>query len=593
MVSSSNAMALDTHSGDSSTIQNTEKTSTVSNNDKQQQQQPGTASVDSGPVQAYAKLEGEEYCYYIRTLQVTMGRQMTRPNTVDIPLGNAKSVSRQHARLFYNFATQRFEIMVFGKNGAFINEQFIERGVTVPLENRTKIQIGETTFLFLLPRVSHPTSTSTSSSRGGGPGAGPGSGNTDNTGYISTPQLEKSNSASRLNDVEDDPSVYATNKDVKPPYSYAHLIAQAINSTEDKRMALHEIYNYITTHFPYYQMAQNGWQNSIRHNLSLNKAFVKVPRGDAEPGKGAFWTIDPKADMQLLTGNVNKRTNKRPSGSAKGSPADNGSPGIESPQRKRSKKDTSDNEEEDSTSSKVQRLQSPSSPSSTSSQPTVTPASTSTEKTPTATPATTTANTVTAVSNNTASTPSSSPSQPAITNTTVTSIAGAASVATITAVKKSSSPAPSSSTSNSTAPLNTAASPGSQQNIQAQIQLQLQATIRQHLLDPMRYPLPPSIAQLLPQAIAQLPPHLANQFSATLQTALRAHNNSNSSGTNSSTPASTSSSTPPTLAAAAVAASATESMGTFPAAATTPDASPPAPSLQQPQQPTPSPSKES
>ena len=117
--------------------------------------------------------------------------------------------------------------------------------------NRTKIQIGETAFLFLLPRVSHPTSTSGSSARGG---------SNDGIGYISTPQLEKSNSMTRIGDVDDDPSVYATNKDIKPPYSYAHLIAQAINSTEDKRMALHEIYNYITTHFPYYQMAQNGWQ---------------------------------------------------------------------------------------------------------------------------------------------------------------------------------------------------------------------------------------------------------------------------------------------------------------------------------------------
>jgi hypothetical protein len=99
-------------------------------------QEPLVASIDSGPVQAYAKLEGEEFCYYIRTLQVSLGRKVTNPDNVDIPLGNTKSVSRQHARLFYNFSTQRFELMVFGKNGAFVNEQFIERGITVPLENK-------------------------------------------------------------------------------------------------------------------------------------------------------------------------------------------------------------------------------------------------------------------------------------------------------------------------------------------------------------------------------------------------------------------------------------------------------------------------
>lgn len=67
---------------------------------------------------------------------MTMGRKVTKPDNVDIALGTLKSVSRHHARLFYNFTTQRFEFMVFGKNGAFVNEQFVEKGVTVALENR-------------------------------------------------------------------------------------------------------------------------------------------------------------------------------------------------------------------------------------------------------------------------------------------------------------------------------------------------------------------------------------------------------------------------------------------------------------------------
>ena len=42
------------------------------------------------------------------------------------------------------------------------------------------------------------------------------------------------------------------------------------------------------------------FQNSIRHNLSLNRYFVKVPRSQEEPGKGSFWRIDPGSEPKLV-----------------------------------------------------------------------------------------------------------------------------------------------------------------------------------------------------------------------------------------------------------------------------------------------------
>jgi hypothetical protein len=104
--------------------------------------------------------------------------------------------------------------------------------------------------------------------------------NDDNFGYISTPhQLEKNLSRKQKlqpqydEDEEDDDELLFSSeiletinqynsKDIKPPYSYASLIAQAINSSKDKKMTLNGIYNYITTNYPYYQMIQNGWQVS-------------------------------------------------------------------------------------------------------------------------------------------------------------------------------------------------------------------------------------------------------------------------------------------------------------------------------------------
>ncbi|VDP14653.1 unnamed protein product [Onchocerca flexuosa] len=78
----------------------------------------------------------------------------------------------------------------------------------------------------------------------------------------------------------------------KPPYSYAQLIVQAILSSPDHQITLSGIYNYITSHYPWYRSTDKGWQNSIRHNLSLNRYFIKVSRSQKEPGKGSFWRME-------------------------------------------------------------------------------------------------------------------------------------------------------------------------------------------------------------------------------------------------------------------------------------------------------------
>ncbi|XP_057717300.1 forkhead box protein J1-A [Corythoichthys intestinalis] len=100
---------------------------------------------------------------------------------------------------------------------------------------------------------------------------------------------------------------YKTDAGVKPPYSYAHLICMAMKHSKHSKMTLAGIYKWITDNFCYFRHAEPTWQNSIRHNLSLNKCFIKVPRQKDEPGKGGFWKIDPQYAERLLSGAYKKR----------------------------------------------------------------------------------------------------------------------------------------------------------------------------------------------------------------------------------------------------------------------------------------------
>lgn len=110
------------------------------------------------------------------------------------------------------------------------------------LFQRARIRIGDSRFLFLLPRMMNMGISEQ---------------------YIHHPPSQVVSNSSSNN-----------NKDDKPPYSYATLIAQAITSTDEKRMALHEIYNYITHHYPYYNMAQNGWQVNITILITYPMMFT-------------------------------------------------------------------------------------------------------------------------------------------------------------------------------------------------------------------------------------------------------------------------------------------------------------------------------
>ena len=86
----------------------------------------------------------------------------------------------------------------------------------------------------------------------------------------------------------------------KPSHSYAQLIGMSILRTPNRRLTLAQIYKWISDTYSFYNAADAGWQNSIRHNLSLNKAFIKQERPKDDPGKGNYWAIQSGMEHQFI-----------------------------------------------------------------------------------------------------------------------------------------------------------------------------------------------------------------------------------------------------------------------------------------------------
>ncbi|CAG5928711.1 unnamed protein product [Menidia menidia] len=323
----------------------------------------------STPPQAVARLEGRDFEFVMRQRTVTIGRNSSH-GSVDINMGHSSFISRRHLQITYD-DKGGFSLRCLGKNGVFVDGVFQRRGAPPLLLPRecvfrfpsTAIKIHFMSLLDaeeyrekeqpsppprpLFPHISPlkisiptaqqheehirafgsplPSPTGTISVPSSCPASPRGAGS---SGYrygrnvTSDLQLAAEYAAQAVseqrrnlaeqrgggNDQRGEPMGGDSPKDEsKPPYSYAQLIVQAISSAPDKQLTLSGIYAHITKHYPYYRTADKGWQNSIRHNLSLNRYFLKVARSQDEPGKGSFWRLDSASENKLVEQAFRKR----------------------------------------------------------------------------------------------------------------------------------------------------------------------------------------------------------------------------------------------------------------------------------------------
>ncbi|XP_059614701.1 forkhead box protein biniou-like [Phlebotomus argentipes] len=100
-----------------------------------------------------------------------------------------------------------------------------------------------------------------------------------------------------------------TRRPEKPNLSYINMIAMAIRDSPDKMLTLSGIYAYLQQKFDFFKGSYVGWKNSVRHNLSLNECFQKVPKnaGIGKSGKGHYWTIEAKSEYMFQDESCQRR----------------------------------------------------------------------------------------------------------------------------------------------------------------------------------------------------------------------------------------------------------------------------------------------
>lgn len=251
-------------------------------------------------VKAYAKVAAQDWTFYITKLNVNIGRAPEilhasgdddgSQDHIHIDLGPSKMVSREHASICFDSKEEKWVLQIKGRNGAKVNGQPLKSRTSHSLTSGEVIEVGNVEMMFVLPseisplhvhpiflqrcglssetpRVAparrHPLIAPAPSDRVR-PGTPPSTqrcsvgSSTRSPAAASTPAIMIGTNGLDLS--HDD------NLHIKPQYSYAQMITQAILNAPDGKLNLNGIYTFIMSSYSYYRHQQAaGWQVSCSH----------------------------------------------------------------------------------------------------------------------------------------------------------------------------------------------------------------------------------------------------------------------------------------------------------------------------------------
>ena len=324
---------------------------------------------ESQNVTAFAQISGRNWTFFVNEVKIIIGRDGTGNDDdtqVDIDLGPSKLISRQHAAIFFDQNSEGWHVSVNGRNGVRINEHQVRKNEAHRINSGDILEIAGTQMLFQLAgqplqiaqffldrlyreqgRVNEDTNLDPQSLHASTAGTASIRPDVDKTDghHSAMPQLNHERPKTPEPSIKREAAVSSkkrspykrgmmmesteqidysldSSKDIKPACSYASMITWAILSTPDEALTLNGIYEWIRQHYAYYRLVPSGWQNSIRHNLSLNTNFKKIPRKQDEPGKGMKWTFVPEnRDTTISAAKRNASKGGGRNASAPGSPS--------------------------------------------------------------------------------------------------------------------------------------------------------------------------------------------------------------------------------------------------------------------------------